>query len=41
MTNVGAVRGRDVYELTTRRQLVTGAGNSLHVVIDFTFDDSA
>lgn len=31
------VRGRNVYQLTTRRQLVTGAGNSLDIVIQQRF----
>ena len=33
MSHVGAVRGRNVYELTSRRQLVTGASNSLDNVL--------
>jgi len=35
--SVGAVRGRKVYELTSRRQLVTGLGNSLDNVIQQRF----
>ena len=35
--SVGAVRGRNVYELTSRRQLVTGLGNSLYKVIEQRF----
>lgn len=34
---ISGVRGANVYELTTRRQLVTGAGNSLDVVIQQRF----
>ncbi|MGB0386989.1 MAG: hypothetical protein ACPGWR_19410 [Ardenticatenaceae bacterium] len=36
-TEIGAVRGQKVYELTTRRQLVIGPSNSLDVVIQQRF----
>jgi hypothetical protein len=34
---ISGVRGRNVYQLTTRRQLVTGLGNSLDIVIQQRF----
>ena len=40
-SNVGAVRGRNVYELTSRRQLVTGVGSSFLSVIEQRFPAGA
>ena len=35
--NISGVRGQNVYELTPRRQLVTGVGNSLDKVLQQRF----
>jgi hypothetical protein len=39
--DISGVRGRNVYQLTPRRQLVTGPGNSLDVVIQQRFVNSS